>query len=791
MIIENEAFIDGYLDELNDNIDLLDNDTIKLKNDPENEDVLNEILRLLHTVKGSSRMLKLNNIEKIVHGLENIFKGIKEKRYEIKKGIIQLVFISSDYLKKASSIIKEHRNDNFDNIMNIDKLIDIHDKAYNCLPYSIENLRIDDNADDNTIDDSDNHTEEIAVEIDEKITEDISEKTTEEKLDKKDDDTQKIDKKEIEKEKPDIKKIDKQPTHKPKPKVKKTNGKIELEQKSIRIDLDKVDDIIKSMNELIIKQFQIKSENDKIKDISNTINDLYLNKTKDRKTDKDIEDIETISNLNKDIQTIKKNLNEQFEIIERDTFKLQERLFSLRMLPLNLIMSSFPKMVEELSINLDKDINFTMKGIDQKLDKIILEKIKDPLIHLIRNSIDHGIESASEREKQGKPQKGSIEINCFSKSGRIIIEIIDDGKGIDHEKIKQKAINNQPDLEDKINSMTETELNEMLFLPGFSTKSKVSNISGRGVGLDLVRHNIENIKGNITLSSKKNEGTKFTLTLPLSLATVDGYFIKTSGHKFFIPANFVKKILMLKKEDILELQNSKAFKYKNKVIPLYNLSHILNVDDINHNDVQNVIVVHSYSEDIGIIIDCVIEYSSLIYKPLPKNLINHNSIQGIVFDQSFDIVNILYIPGIIKKFKNIRMIDLLQRYTKESVSIKKILVVDDSANTREIERSILEAENFNVTLAKDGIDALDKLRRDDFNLIITDINMPRMDGLTLIENIRRENTYKDLPIIVVSSLKEKQNDDIMAELKINDFIIKSDFDRGNLVNSVNKLIGII
>lgn len=748
MAINRDAFINNFLDELEDNISVVDSEILNLKKDPEKEESLTSLLRALHTIKGSSRMLKFKTIESISHGLENVFKGVKDGRYGISKPLIQLVFITTDYLRAGSETVKKTKEDGIE----AEKLLTAFEQAYADEPYDLEKIR----------------------------------------LEKKS-------------EAPPASEAPRAPVPKEGPAdtrgaagpgggsaegPAKTRKGPESAHETIRINVRRIENIVRLQNNLIIKQFQFRKENDVLNDLEERLRSLPLPEPDGAGQNGQLRG--DIGECMKLVQTMKKDFSEGLTLLERDAFELQEEILSLRMLPLELVFGNLGKMVEETAMLMDKEINFSTRGTDLLLDKFILERLNDPIIHIVRNAVDHGIETPEEREAAGKPREGSLEIRCTSESGNIVIRIIDDGKGFDYEKVRKRAIEMFPTQEDEIREMDNSALNTYLFTSGFSTKDKISDLSGRGVGLDIVKHNIEKIKGKITLSSRPGEGSEFKLALPLSLATVDGFFVSVSGEKFLIPSTFVKEIIIVKREDELDLLNRKGFRLRDMIIPLYPLKAILDKEtdtDEEESAKQFVVVVESLGEIMGIVVESVIQYTSLIYKPVPKNLGKIKLIQGIVFDESFNIVNILFIPEIMKKFKRIRNIDTKRRFSGARSEFKRILVVDDSYSTREIEKSILELENYNVGTAVDGIDGLEKIKEQKYHLIITDIHMPRMDGLTFVENLRKDDDYKNTPVIVVSSDENPEKKMQFEKVGANAFIIKSEFDRGNLIKEVKEQIG--
>jgi two-component system, chemotaxis family, sensor kinase CheA len=725
-MINKEAFINQFLDELNEKIVAIDNSIIVLKKDSENEEELNNLLRHLHTIKGSSKLLKFPVIEKIAHGLENVFKGIKDQRLFITNDIVRLVFITSDYFRTICQKIRDSKDDDIE----VDYLMEIFEKVFAGDPYDIEKI-------------------ELKTDLDVKNPElDVG---------------------------PQLEKTDRE----------REKGSFSKFQ-SIRIQIDQIDEIVKSMNNLIIKQFQLKKPLEMVNDFEQELFEHIAQNRSDQSGSTDSRKRENL--MFKNLQSLKKNLTEQMDIIELDTFELQENIIGLRMFPLDMILGSLPKMIEEIAMELGKEIDFKIIGSEVKLDKVILEIINDPIIHILRNSIDHGIEIPDEREKKGKNRIGTLRVNCSSEGGSILISIQDDGKGIDFEKVRGKAMLKFPMLEDEIRSMSDLELTSYLFMPGFSTSTTITGLSGRGVGLDIVKYNIEQVKGKINIENIEGGGTRFNLILPLSLATIDGYFIKSSNKKFFIPSNFIKEVIIVEESDKIKLFNKDACRVRENIIHLYNLSHVLGLEEKINVKKNFIMIVESFGDIVGIVVDSIIEYSSIIYKPLPPNLQNLKYVQGIVFDESYNIVNILFIPGIIEKLKNLSDIDLKKRYTKDERENKYILVVDDSLTTREISKSILESARYNVVSAIDGVDALDKIRNRDFNLIITDLQMPRMDGFTLIENIKREKEYRNIPVIVVSTLNDDESKSRVISMGVSSYIVKSEFDRNNLVSAVENNI---
>ncbi len=726
MAIDKKSFIDNFLVESRENIVTMGDIIIALRKEPDNNEKLSELLRLLHTLKGSSRMMDFRNLEAINHELENIFKGVKEKRYPLTRNLLQLIYSSIGYLEEGLDRVKSLGTDTIE----MTNLQNVFRKAESGLAFTVEELEGDhnqnrkDGVDDSPVPDS----------------------------------------------------------------VKDSSALSNYE--SIRVKITKIDEIVKQLNSLIIQQFQFKRENETLSELEEGLRGVLAKVKNFAANQPGLEPVsDSLGELTKMTQKIRKTYSDEMAQLEHISFELQEEILGLQMLPLNLVLNPLKKMVEETSLLLEKEIDFQITGSNLLIDKTILENINDPIIHLIRNAVDHGIESPQERAEAGKDSQGSILIQCTSESGRINIRIRDDGRGINYDSIRAKAIELNPEMEDEIRKMDNGSLSSFLFQSGFTTTKKITNLSGRGVGLDIVKTNIEKIKGKIIIDSKTGEGTLFEMSLPLSLATVDGFFVKAQGKKFLIPTAFVKEILIIKRDEIVSVLNKNVIRLREMIIPVYPLAALLGKENTSVSEKLSVVVVESLGDIIGITVDSVIQFSSLIYKPLPGRLSKLKVIQGIVFDENFEIINILFVPELISRFKGIRNIEFKERYSPEDKQYKQILVVDDSLSTREIEKSILELENFNVSLAVDGIDALDKMKEQYFHLIITDVQMPRMDGITLIENVRRQEKYKKTPVIVISSNERSELEDKVKAAGGNAIINKNDFDRGSLLERVRELIG--
>ncbi|MBO7638336.1 MAG: response regulator, partial [Treponema sp.] len=438
-------------------------------------------------------------------------------------------------------------------------------------------------------------------------------------------------------------------------------------------------------------------------------------------------------------------------------------------------------------LKLKKSIELDIPKTEFLLDKAVLENLKGILLHLIRNSMDHGIEFPEERKAMGKPERGHINVFAQQNSNHIIIHVIDDGRGIQYEKIRKKAIELFPNDQKEIEKMSHKELEQYLYISGLTTADKTTELSGRGIGLDAVRADMEKIKGRIKIKSKENEGTSFELTIPLSLATQQGLFVHTGNMKLMIPSNYIAEIANVEESDITVIQGQSYISLHNMLIPLYFLSSIIGGEQ---NEITSSVIVVEYLEtQIAIVADSIDQYETVVVNPLPPVMQKLEAVQGVVYDENYAIIPILNIPDIMRRLRRLLAYDIKKYQIKNQRHNFTILVVDDSSTTRQIEQAIFETDGYMVETAVDGIDALEILKTKHVDAIVTDIKMPRMDGIVFLSNIRRLPEFDNIPIVVVSGVYDPETKERFIDAGAQAFIVKSEFQRGNLLQAVKELLG--
>ena len=534
---------------------------------------------------------------------------------------------------------------------------------------------------------------------------------------------------------------------------------------SIRIKLSRVNEIITAFDTMITREFHLKSQLDELQKFEEKIGSHELSR-------------------------IRKQFENDIYALETSIFSVQEKAFDLRMLPINIVLRPLENTITLEAMNLNKKVKCEIPDTDIAIDKVILEELGDILMHLIRNALDHGIEDPKERKKAGKSEEGTISITCVREARYIELKISDDGRGIDYDKIRAKAEELYPERTEEIKNMNERELSQFLFQSGFSTKDKVTELSGRGVGLDVVWSNVEKIKGRIRIESTAGQGTSFILHFPISLSTLQGLFVYSNKDKYLVPAQHIVDIIYRKKSDYIILQNQNYIRLEGQLIPCFPLSSLFEDRKSGLAQDEEPILIADYMEQrIGIIVEQVEQYVSLVVKPMPEGLRDCSILQGIVFDEHYDIVPILHVPDILQRFKALRGYDIKKFEAATQKKINRILIVDDSATTIEVEKSILEGAGYLVDDAFDGLDALEKAKSRHYDLVLTDHEMPRMTGLVLLDNLRRLDQYKETPVIIVSADQSRQIVEEFERLKADAIIAKGEFKRGKLIDTIKELLG--
>lgn len=466
----------------------------------------------------------------------------------------------------------------------------------------------------------------------------------------------------------------------------------------------------------------------------------------------------------------------------------------LLMQPLATTFDILPKIVRELARDQDKEVEITIQGGDIELDRRIQEEIKDPLMHLIRNCVDHGIEAPAHRAGSHKPACGKITINVAQKdAGKVEIMISDDGNGIDRAKVLAAARKSETITADEAMQFSEQEAMSLIFRSGVSTSPIVTDISGRGLGLAIAREKIEKLGGSIVAESRTGAGTTFRITLPLTLAAFRGVTVRAADQCFVLPSMSVERVMRVKRQDIRTVENREVLQLNSHSLSLLYLADALGLPSnrtaAQATDFIQVVILSSAGVRIAFAVDAILDEQEVLLKGLGRQLVRLRNFAGSTVLASGELAPFLNVPDLLSSG-----IEAAASMTHAKASApanthgKSILVVEDSVTARALLKNILQASGYQVKTAVDGLDALATLKTETVDLVVSDIEMPRMDGFDLTVNIRADKKLAELPVILVTALASREHRERGIDAGATAYIIKSDFDQIGLLEIIQRFI---
>ncbi len=462
------------------------------------------------------------------------------------------------------------------------------------------------------------------------------------------------------------------------------------------------------------------------------------------------------------------------------------------MLPFSSLLEVFPRFVRELSRDQGKDVEMVIEGGDIEVDRRILEEMKDPLIHLVRNCIDHGIEAPSERERKKKPPRGTVTIAIAPKNGsKVEILIADDGTGIDAEKVKSAALKSGVISQEEVRKLNEQEVLALIFQSGVSTSPIITDLSGRGIGLAIVREKVGKLGGVVNVETHQDVGTTFKITLPMTLARFRGVVVRLGENLYVLPTTSVDRVMRVDKEDIKTVENRETISVDGQAVSLVRLGNVLalGTKKVGRSDPDKVpvVILGSAEKRIAFQVDEVLDEEEVLVKSLGRQLSRVRNVASATVLGSGKVVPILNVPDLLKSAVSVPP---TRAAATEEVETKKksILVAEDSITARTLLKNILEVAGYDVTTAVDGLDAFTILKMGNYTMVVSDVDMPRMNGFDLTAKIRAEKKFAELPVVLVTALESREDRERGIEAGANAYIVKSSFDQSNLLEVIRRLV---
>ena len=476
--------------------------------------------------------------------------------------------------------------------------------------------------------------------------------------------------------------------------------------------------------------------------------------------------------------------------------RLHHEVIASRMRPISEGVRGFPRMIREVARDLAKQVRFEVRGESTGVDRDILDKLEAPLNHLIRNSLDHAIESPEDRRAAGKDPVGTIRLEARHSAGMLQIAVADDGRGIDINRLRAKVVDRGLSTEVVASRMTEAELLEFLFLPGFSTKEAVTEISGRGVGLDVVQDMVRTVGGMVRVSSKFGRGTKFTLQLPITMSVVRALLVRVAGEPYAFPLNRIDRIVRIARADLRQLEGRSHFLIGEELVGIVDAVEVFGFSDAtNLEEFLPVVVVSDRSLRFGVVVEAFLGERDLEVRPLDPRLGKPPDINSAsVLDDGWPVL-IVDVEDLVRSIDNMlggrrfKALPTTANGARVRREAKRILVVDDSITVRELERQLLESRGYLVDVAVDGVDGWNAVRVGDYHLVISDVDMPRMDGITLVRSIKQDARLRTIPVVIVS-YKDREEDRMRGlDAGADGYLTKSSFHDRTFLDAVADLIG--
>jgi len=743
--------------EFEENIQTLNSELLKLEADVFDKDARSKLMRVAHSMKGGARMIGLTGVVTLAHFFEDMLGAVNNENSALKKADFDRMYKALDVIKSLVNEAVTGDPLNFDP----DKVTDAILNPGEC--------QIPDPS--------------------------IQESTTE----------------------LEIKEIPAESTSIPEAVLESNIDTTPVETvksfaiDTIRVAASKLDTLMNLSGELTVSKIQLALRLGKIDNLGTlleeSIRDLRSIELMLAPLKKEFKLVHTdiIGTINKlrnrfdsataEIGGFREGLSEDNSRLNFVSYEFEEVIKNLRMLQLSNIFNLYPRMVRDIASELKKEVIFTIEGAGITADKKILEEMRDPLMHMIRNSLDHGIELPEEREKAGKPRVASIKLTALHSATTISIILEDDGKGLNEESILETAIRKKLISKEESENLTPSQIHKLIFTPGFSTSKMITDVSGRGVGMEVVQANVSKLKGRINIDSEKGKGTKFIIDLPLTLATLRVMTVGVNGSNFAIPIDYIDTSILVEKSDIFSMEGRDTIVFQGEPVSIVALSSLLEINSEKINDAKTTqtswqcIIISSMGEKAGFIVDYLIDEQEVLVKPLGVMLKKVRNVSGSTILGSGDVCIILNPNDLVRSVKTKGFTFLETSFTDTTyISKKRILLVEDSITTRTQEKRILEGAGYEVVVAVDGLDGYEKLNANEIDAVVSDVEMPNMDGLSLAEKIRQNKKYATLPIILVTSLSTDEQKKRGLESGANAYLTKSGFDQKVLIETIARLV---
>jgi len=778
-----EELLSMFKIEAEEHIKNISNGLIELeKTDSDNvfNKIIDSIYKETHSLKGAARAVNMRNVETICQTTEDVFSSVREGETEIDQNSFDILHSAVDSL--GDIILTGKDVDTPAILFKLNSIL--KDKSKKKVPDKKSKKR---------------KYEKPVSEKSEKVIEAKKKESPPQKVEKKQNTDQKTEKVPL-----------------------STEQNASFISDTIRVSTFKLDSIMFEAEEMLAAKLSADQQSYDIGLLKNSVTNLkneWEKQSNDIKILKKV--IQNVVNEDKELSTSNKSIEifDFFDNVLNSIKNIENRLYSLKklseqnsshvgnrvnalledvkkvlMLPFSTLLKTFPKIVRDISREQNKEVDLVVKGSTIEVDRRILEEMKDPFVHLLRNCIDHGVESPKERAKKKKNKKATITISISQKSnGMIEVILSDDGAGIDSENVKKVAVKRGIITAEEADKLSENDKKLLVFENDISTSPIITDVSGRGLGLPIVREKIGSLGGSLQLESELGKGTSFIINLPVTLATFRGIVIVVNGESFIIPTSSVERVMRIKKENIKTVKNRETINYDNEPILFARMEKVLKLQDKKRMNkekqlIQTLIITHG-NKKYGFAVDEIISEQEVLVKNLGEQLNRVPNVSGVTMMGSGKIIPILNVSDLMKSAIYASTVESYERIAREEKEVKKsILIAEDSITSRTLLKNIFQTAGYKVKATVDGAEAYTAATTQKFDLVVSDIEMPRMNGFELVSKIRKNKETKELPVVLVTGLESDEDKKRGIDVGADAYIVKRSFDQSNLLNVVSKLI---
>ncbi|MFQ5645843.1 MAG: response regulator [bacterium] len=829
-MIDDPQILEAIKTDSVEHIQKLNNGLIILEKDPTDTQIQQEVMRGFHNIKGLAKVMDFQNIESICHRCEDLMRDVISGQKTFSPVIINSMFKAVDTIEHMlTAAINGGDSSDFDTEAFLHNFGEEPDQPA---------VRPDKKATAPPLEKPDSREEVFKFEVqdwekpadnpedDDEISffnnslQDLSGRKSPDKANKKKGKTAKppSDKKARKKSKSILAaKINKgkaatKPLTRPSPVRKPSSfSKTKSLYESIRIDTKKIDDFINLSGEMIISRLNMKSNQRDIDSFTHKLEQLERKLSVHRKSvvpmltsvEENLREQESsrIDSLSEDIVSLRKltdqlshQFTKNFNRIRALTDEFKDKVMRMRMVPAGNLFDMFMRSMRDLALEFGKEITFRHCGSETEIDKHMIENLQEPIMHLLRNAVDHGIESPEERREANKDIKGTIVMSTYHYGSQVIIEVEDDGRGMDPDFIVERALKKEIINKAEAKTMAEQEVFDLIFHPGFSTREIITEISGRGVGMDIVRKGIEEIQGIISISTKKNQGTKFSIKLPITMSSTGTMLVRLNNQLFAIPCASVNHTMEISQDRINQIERKDAIQVGDHILPLVKMKAIFGwEDEVKLNPQKmSIIILGTGSNRMAFWVDESLREQEIVMKGLGEHLRKVPNISGATILGDGELVFIIDFEELMASAQELTSTGSITykkaREVDEGTKEKKLILVVDDLSIRQLQKMSLEGAGYRVETAVNGLEAWEKIQEKKYHLVVTDVEMPEMNGLELTRKIKKSKKYKTIPVVIVTSLDNESDKRRGIEVGANAYFTKGGFSKSQCLDTISMLM---